>query len=493
MALRQLILGRRIEEARAALEQARREEAALAQTRTALEAEEQRIAEALGEVSEQTSAEDRQAAEQLAREFDERAQAHTRQEEQARAQVRQLQEQLSALEREQAELTRQAGEAASAAAQESAGGAAQKARGAGEHRDERTEGRTMDTRTFFGMNMQQRDAFFARSDMKEFLERVRGLKAQSRDVKGGELLIPQAALPILRQIAGESSKLVKHVNLVSVRGTARQTISGTIPEAVWTEMAGKINELSISFNRVETDGYKVAGYIAVANSLLEDSDVDLAAEVFDKLGRAIGKALDMAILYGKGVKKMPLGILTRLAQTVKPETYPTTAREWKDLSESNVVAITGKTGAALFKEIIAAAGKAKNDFATGGMFWAMNHTTHMKLVAESVGFNAAGAVVAGMNDTMPIIGGAIEELSFIPDDAIIGGYEGLYLLVERAGTALAMSEHLRFLEDETVFKGTARYDGLPVIPEGFVAIGVGGVKPSADAVTFAEDKANAAV
>ena len=50
---------------------------------------------------------------------------------------------------------------------------------------------------------------------------------------------------------------------------------------------------------------------------------------------------------------------------------------------------------------------------------------------------------------------------------------------------------MKFLEDQTVFKGTARYDGQPVIAEGFVAVGIGGVTPTA-AMTFAPDTANQA-
>ena len=111
-------------------------------------------------------------------------------------------------------------------------------------------------------------------------------------------------------------------------------------------------------------------------------------------------------------------------------------------------------------------------------------------MANSLSINAAGAVTSGMMSTMPVIGGAIETLSFIPDDVIIGGYGDLYLLAERAGASIAQSEHVRFIEDQTVFKGTARYDGIPTIAEGFVAIGIGGTKPTAEAVTFAEDTAN---
>jgi len=100
--------------------------------------------------------------------------------------------------------------------------------------------------------------------------------------------------------------------------------------------------------------------------------------------------------------------------------------------------------------------------------------------------------VTGMQQAMPVVGGAVELLDFIPDNNIIGGYGQRYLLAERAGTTLAQSEHVRFLQDQTVFKGTARYDGTPAIAESFVLIGIGGTTP-ATSVTFAEDKANVTV
>ena len=115
----------------------------------------------------------------------------------------------------------------------------------------------------------------------------------------------------------------------------------------------------------------------------------------------------------------------------------------------------------------------------------MNEKTRTKLLSNSVSINAAGAIVAGVNGEMPVIGGALEVLNFMPDDVIVGGYGDLYLLVERAGAAIGQSEHARFIEDQTVFKGTARYDGLPVIAEGFVAIGINGNTPNASGVTFA--------
>ena len=374
--------------------------------------------------------------------------------------------------------------------------AARQARsGQGEHHEERKDDHTMnnaETRTrFFGMTAQQRDAFMARDDVKEFLQRVRELSHEKRSVTGAELLIPTVMLDLLRQNISEYSKLISKVNLRSVPGKARQTVAGAIPEAVWTEMCAKLNELAVSFTAVEVDGYKVGGFIAICNAVLEDSDISLAQEIITSLGASIGYALDKAILYGTGTK-MPMGIVTRLAQSVQPETYPATARAWADLHTSNIQTITtaNSTGVKLFQSVLKAFGAAKGKYSRGVKFWAMNEATYNTLMAESMSINATGAVVAGMNGTMPVVGGDVVLLDFIPDNNIIAGYGDLYLLAERAGTALAQSEHALFTEDQTVFKGTARYDGLPVIAEGFVAIGINAVAPTTS-MSFATDSANA--
>ena len=362
-----------------------------------------------------------------------------------------------------------------------------------ERKDEKPMNNTVETRTrFFGMNAQQRDAFMAREDVKEFLQRVRELSHQKRAVTGAELLIPTVVLDLLRETVGSYSKLMRHVNLRSVPGKARQVIAGAIPEAVWTEACATLNELDISFTNAEVDGYKVGGFIAICNATLEDSDIALAQEIITMLGAAIGLAVDKAILYGTGVK-MPMGIVTRLAQSADPESSKIT-RPWVNLNSTNILSITANnsTGTKLFQSVLKAFGAAKGKYSRGAKFWAMNESTYNTLLAEAMSINASGAVVSGMNTTMPVVGGAVEFLDFIPDGNIIAGYGDLYLLAERAGTAIGQSEHARFVEDQTVFKGTARYDGMPVIAEGFVVMGINGVTP-ATSLTFAEDKANTGV
>lgn len=352
------------------------------------------------------------------------------------------------------------------------------------------------TRAFGGMTMEQRTALVRREDVQEFLTRFREMfrDGQKRSVTGAELSIPTVLLDVLRQNIENYSKLISRVRLVSVSGKAREIIMGAIPEAVWTEMCGALNELNFSMNDVEVDGYKVGGYVDVCNALLEDSDLSLLAELISGMGTAIGIADDKAILFGTGIK-MPLGIATRLAQTSKPSRYPETAREWQNLSQSNVITIASgnTTGLKLFQELVSAAAAVKGAYSRGDLFWTMNEATYAKIQVEAMSINAAGAIVSAANGTMPVVGGDILMFSdnIMPDDTIIGGYGDLYLLAERAGASVGYSDQPMYIQDRTVVKGTARYDGTPVIPEAFVAIGIG--KAPTMTMPFPSDVANPSV
>ena len=347
------------------------------------------------------------------------------------------------------------------------------------------------TKEIFGkLSLEQRTAMFERDDVKQFMAEVRSCMKEKRALTGVGTTVPEVYLGLIRENIERYSKLYRHVNLVPLRGEGRKNIMGTIPEAVWTEMCANLNELDLSFYAAELDGYKVGGFIPVCNANLEDSDIDLAAEIITALGQAIGYALDKAILYGTG-DKMPLGIITRLAQTSSPANYPAAARPWADLHTSNIQTISSDlSGVAMYKALMTDAAKAKGKYSRGEKVWVMNETTYTALKAEMLSINAAGAVVSGIDGTLPVIGGIVEVLNFMPDNVIIGGYFDLYVLAERAGTRIDRSEHVKFLEDVTVFKGTARYDGLPAIAEAFVAIGISSTTPAATDVTFAEDTAN---
>lgn len=337
-------------------------------------------------------------------------------------------------------------------------------------------------------------AMFARDDVKAYLAEVRSCIKNKRALENVGLTIPEVFIGLIRENVFNYSKLYRHINVQSISGKAREIVQGTVAEAIWTECCAVLNELNLAFNDVEIDCFKVAGYYKVCNAVLEDNDIDLASKLLEALSQAIGLAVDKAILYGRNsasTQKMPLGIVSRLAQTSEPANYPTTARPWEDLHTKNIISISaGLTGKALIKQLILASGNAKSNYSRGEKVWVMNETTHTKLMAESIEVNGNGSYVVNGNEIMPGVGGIIEVLNFIPDNTIIGGYFDCYLLGERAGAQFAQSEHVFFIQDQTVFKGVARFDGQPVIAESFVAIGLESTTPAANAVAFEPDKAN---
>lgn len=353
----------------------------------------------------------------------------------------------------------------------------------------------MNTRNVFAkLDEQKRSAIFAQEDVKTWLENVRKEGRAKRAIENIGLTIPQIFLGYIRELIPTYSKLLKYVDVARINGEGRYIVMGGVHEAIWTECCANLNEMSMNFNDATVDCYKVGGYYAVCNANLEDSDVNLASEILVALARGIGYALDKAILYGKNTSansKMPLGIVSRLAQTAEPENYSATARAWEDLHEKNIVTITAanSTGVKLFQGILNARKVIKNNFSMQSLVWVMNETTYADMQIEALSINAAGAIVSGMGNTMPVVGGTIEILDFVPDNVIIAGHFDLYLLAERAGAKFATSEHVRFLQDQTVYKGTARYDGMPLIAEAFGAIGIKGTTPTAD-MTFAADTAN---
>ena len=350
----------------------------------------------------------------------------------------------------------------------------------------------MTRRAFDALPVEQRNSIVAQEDTKQFLTQLRSMRGQSRAITGAELTIPVVFLELISENMFRYSKLLNRVRVRYVNGQARQTIAGTVPEAVWTEMCGAINELNFVFNQITLDGYKVAGYVPVCNSLLDDNDINLSSWIVEMLSVSIGLAMDKAILYGKGgASKMPLGIVTRLAQTKQPSDYPANAPAWVDLHTSNVVQIGGEgvTGAEFWAELMAATGNTYTRYSRGEMFWAMNSKTYATLRSKVITFTATGDIAANVFGVLPIITGNVDILEFMPDGDIVGGYGDLYLLAVRSGMMIESSYEVQFLQDNTVFRAKQRADGQPIIPGAFVAININNSAVTTT-MDFAADNAN---
>lgn len=472
MALRQLLITKKIAELRAKLEGLGAKDAEFETRAEALKTREAELEAAINEITDETPDDDRKVVEDTVEEFEADQETLEKEQQEHENEKAKLEEEIQKLQDELDELNSRA-KAPAPKPKKS---------------EQRGVMKNMRTRVKFFDSIEQRDAFFAREDIKGFISEVRAIK--TRGITNGSLLIPDIMLEVLRDNMEKYSKLLPYVTVKKVSGTSRQNIVGAVPEGVWMEATGALNELDMSFNQIELDGYMVGGIIWLHNTLLEDSDIALGAEIMSQLGQAIGKGIDRAILFGTG-NKMPVGIATRLAQTSAPNDWGTYAPTWTDLHTSNIkkLNIDGTTGSTFYASLIAALGIAKPNYSDGRCFWAMNRATHIKLMTKALAFDAAAALVAGVHNQMPIIGGDIVELEMLADNNIIGGYGSVYLLAERAGSKIESSEHARFQQMMTGFRGYARYDGMPVFGEAFVQVSFANADATSTS-TFPIDYAN---
>lgn len=478
MALRALMLRRSIDNKKKELEQLRGKEAAFKKRETELEA-------AIAEVTEATDEEQQKAVEEEVAKYEAEKSAFDKAKDECAAAIDRLEEELKGIE--EAAPTEEPTTEETAIIEET-------------ERSKRTRmininirALPKEQRVFDALPIQTRQEIVARQDVKNFLKELRAMKGGAqRAVSGADLTIPIVFLDLISENMFRYSKLLNRIRVRNVRGEARQTIAGTVPEAIWTEMCAAINELEFVFNQVTVDGYKVAGFVPVCNSILEDNDINLASWIVEMLSESIGLAEDKAILYGTGIK-MPMGIVSRLAQTAKPSDYPANAPAWVDLHTTNIQKIDSTlTGAAFWAALTVATGNAYSLYARGEKFWAMNSKTYNLLKSKVITFTATGDIAAGVFATLPIITGDIDILEFIPDGDIIGGYGDLYLWVNRGEIQIDADRSVQFIQDNTVFRGKARADGTPVIPQSFVALNINGSDVTTS-MTFAADTANDAL
>lgn len=283
-------------------------------------------------------------------------------------------------------------------------------------------------------------------EVREFYEKLSTAVRNKRALSGEDLVIPNTVLNRIQVKVGDYSSLYKEVEVISMSGTARAIFDGAIPEAIWTEMCDPVQELATAFEAVELDGYKVGGFIPVCNAVLEDSMIDLANYVEDRIARAIAKAIDKAILIGAGaLSKQPEGIVPAITANAVTSDF---------------------TSADLLPHIGAIDNGEDN---TGEIIAVMKRQTfynHFLRVATA----SDGREVAQNVNTPNIAGLRVVFSQYAPDDAVIFGDFKKYLLGERRGIQLTSSTDVRFIEDQTVFKGTARYDGKPVTADSFVLV-----------------------
>lgn len=329
--------------------------------------------------------------------------------------------------------------------------------------NERSKAPTNQTRTSEGETRMKVNKYETRSQMlerlnieevRDFYSKVSEAALNKRALTETNLLIPEQVINMIQTRLGDYSTLYREVTVQTLNGTARIIMDGAIPEAIWTEMCDPVEELATSFSQTELDGFKVGGFIPVCNAVLEDSMINLANFIEQRLAMAIAKSLDKAILIGEGASaKQPTGIVTALASVVERNT--TSDGTLGNIVGNMAVIDTGEDGTDI-GEVIAVMKRS---------------TYYAKLAPQTFLPTSDGRLVVQTAQSPRLPDGTrIVFSQYAPENVIVMGDFKKYLLGERAGVKLAVSTDVRFIQDQTVFKGTARYDGKPIYTEAFVVI-----------------------
>lgn len=302
--------------------------------------------------------------------------------------------------------------------------------------------------------------YYKRDEVKEFYEKFKRLRA----VSGGELTIPEIVVNRIMDIMGDYTTLYPLVDKIQVSGTTRILVDTDTTPASWIEQAGTIPTGDVgTITQVDLDGFKVGKVTFVDNYLLQDSIINLDAYVTNKIARSIAMALDAAIVNGGGAASyQPTGIIPSLPSENQVEVT----------ADENLIKNLGKqvglidTGEDAVGEIVAVMHR---------------KTYYNRLFEYSVQVDSSGNVVGKLpNLSQPdLVGLRVVFNNNLEEDQVLFGDFSKYTLVEREDITIDRSEHVRFTEDQMAFRGKGRFDGKPVKPEAFALVTIvddGGVE-----------------
>jgi HK97 family phage major capsid protein len=230
-------------------------------------------------------------------------------------------------------------------------------------------------------------------------------------------------------------------------------------EMQWMGEGATVPIAEPKFRKLELVAHKMSGKVPVSNELLADNAVGLEALLVRLFGSAVAFAEDYAFLRGDGVGK-PLGVLNADA-TIQTATALTAA------------APTVAELSAMYKRLIPAS--------RATAVWVVNSLLTDSLMAINSDSSNANALTY-----LPNLQGRIEPRLFglpvlesekMPSTFADGGLMladfQQYVIGSRQHIEIAMSEHVNFDTDETVWRVTARVEGQPWM-NAPIAIGSGG-------------------
>lgn len=218
--------------------------------------------------------------------------------------------------------------------------------------------------------------------------------------------------------------------------------------AGWVGESASIGETTPSFKMLQWNIHKLAGYTKAPNELIADAAIGVEALLTRLFGVAIAAHEDRAFLRGDGAGK-PLGILNAPAL------------------------ITGGSDDGNFTDADAVDMLSHFLPVGGSPVWLMNRSvlpdlqSQFNLTITGADNNERAGAFVNPREGIPqgLLGYPIVYTEMLPvadntGDVLLADLQG-YIIFDRAGLAIAFSEHANFLTDEGTWRFTKRMDGQP--------------------------------
>ena len=219
--------------------------------------------------------------------------------------------------------------------------------------------------------------------------------------------------------------------------------------AYWTPESGSYTSSEPSFGRVQLTAKKLTGYTSAANELLADAAISLEALLLRLFPAALAFFEDDAFINGVGGGQ-PVGIINADALVTVPKE-------------------TGQAATSLVTENIDKMYSRMLPSSRGRAVWVAHPDTLPQIVSmsRSVGTggsavmmnNMAGAAPASIYGRPLILSEKCQTLGTAGDIFFVDF--GYYVIGDRQSLSMAASPHVRFQNDETVWRFTQRVDGRP--------------------------------
>ena len=288
---------------------------------------------------------------------------------------------------------------------------------------------------------------------------VRNALSVGTDAKGG-YTVPDEFERQLIQALEENNifRQIAHV-IKTESGTHAIPVASDSGEAVWVDEGGEITDADPTFAQAVLKAYKMGTLVKVSNELLNDSAIDIAGYIAERIGKRFGNAEEKAFFTGTGesdnpaVASQPTGILTTLNGDITTDAY---------------TAIT-------FDDVYGLYYKLAEPYRKNARF-ICNETIMLKLMTLKDGESQyiwKPSLEIGKPDT--ILGRPVHTSQYMPALAgttadknkkvMLFGDFGYYWIGDRGSRTLKRLNELYAVTDQVGFIGTQRVDGKLILSD----------------------------